>query len=101
MAAVKAGDKPNIFMIDDDSDVMDDQVQNSQDSDSDGEMSENSDAGSVASSIKEGLPGTLKGIFDHKDVTLAQSRKNKNASLFTKTKAPQIGTDSIEDMKRR
>ena len=47
------------------------------------------------------MPDALQDIFSRSDVTLAQNKADKNKSLFTKTKAEQVATESIEDAKRR
>lgn len=63
-----------------------------------------SDVESVAESIKEGVPESLDAIFatKQKDIAMAkQVRKQAAASLFTKSRAEQISTENIEDVKRR
>ncbi len=64
----------------------DDDSQEEQEEGSSG-SEENSDAESVASSVKEGMPEALSSIFESKSVTLAQDKSKRNASLFTKSKA--------------
>lgn len=62
---------------------------------------EGSDVESVASSVKEGMPDALSNIFSTKSVTLAHEKTKKNTSLFTKSKAEQVGTESIMEAKRK
>ena len=96
-------DEMNIFMSDDDESEQK-EVKSMGESDEEGSRDnsqEESDAESVASSIKEGVPDALQDIFSRNDVTLAQNKADKNKSLFTKTKAEQVATESIEDAKRR
>ncbi len=91
----------NLFMeVEESNEDVDSQEEDEEEEGSSGSQ-ENSDAESVASSVKEGMPEALSSIFETKSVTLAQDKTKRNASLFTKTKAEQVATDNIDEAKRR